>query len=450
MNELTNKQQEIVNWILKNKNDGIVCIKKLLNELIFTIESKQCLIIQPLDKYAMFFVDVDDFKSEDKKRNAISTLIEVASFINYLNFHGYITLFKGEHSHQEKILFFSEVFSNPHLEKDKIVLNDKGLHSTKPESIKDGNDEIIFKGVELKNANFDLLFSACVGNFTVSDKLGALLKASVNNKETEKNNSNEDNDLKPLLTSYYKSLRLFNFILSGLFIALISSFVVYSKVHFEALNNRMEQLFAEFTHSELKSTNRYGIDISRWNGDIAVDLSKSTDIKFVIAKATEGTSEVDPKFVENWHTLERLKLQRGAYHFYTQNLDPDAQANHYWSVVKSLTSSDIAPIVDIETTSLNSLQPTSNITFQVDLLTLLKELEKLSGRKPIIYTSVDFANQFITHSRFAEYPLWLADYNGKSSPTLPDIWKDEGYFIWQKSDTYSLKSKPTDFDIMNM
>ncbi len=58
-------------------------------------------------------------------------------------------------------------------------------------------------------------------------------------------------------------------------------------------------------------------------------------------------------------------------------------------------------------------------------------------------------NKYLNKSYFSYYPLWIANYNGKKYPDLPDAWKKRGWFIWQRASNYRLDSLNNDFDVFN-
>ncbi len=171
-------EYKVIEWLVNNRTGTTQSLVAFLEQFFFTKSSKRCLIIQPTEKYAMYFLDVESYNKDELKGEEISQFIELMSLLNYLNNQGYLTIFRGQHYNNQKMIFFGEVFDNPHLEKNKIVLNESGMHSTKPESIKNGDDEIIYKGVELKNGNYDLLYESAVGDFCVSKSLVQLMQVN--------------------------------------------------------------------------------------------------------------------------------------------------------------------------------------------------------------------------------------------------------------------------------
>jgi len=63
------------------------------------------------------------------------------------------------------------------------------------------------------------------------------------------------------------------------------------------------------------------------------NVSPWTADSFGFVKATEATSWSDPTFPANWAALREEGKPRGAYHFFHPELDAQAQAEHFMSVV---------------------------------------------------------------------------------------------------------------------
>src|SRR5262245_24710768 len=59
-----------------------------------------------------------------------------------------------------------------------------------------------------------------------------------------------------------------------------------------------------------------GIDVSHWQGAIDWAQVKASGRAFAIAKATEGTTFVDPSFAANWAGMKQQGVVRSAYHFF--------------------------------------------------------------------------------------------------------------------------------------
>ncbi|MCU0423716.1 MAG: hypothetical protein MUC81_12995 [Bacteroidia bacterium] len=208
---------------------------------------------------------------------------------------------------------------------------------------------------------------------------------------------------------------------------------------------KQEDTLSPSPHHDI-AKEHYGIDVSRWNGKELTEITAADSLTFVICKATQGTSSIDPDFKANLAIIKQKGLISGAYHFYQVGDNPETQANHFWNTLVAHGHVQLTPIVDIEQGSL----PKSKVTIekvQNDLMTFLNLIEQKSGRVPMIYTGAAFGEQYLNHANFAKYPLWLAEYTKREKPSIPTTWKKKGYKIWQRSDTYEISSTQTDFDL---
>lgn len=80
----------------------------------------------------------------------------------------------------------------------------------------------------------------------------------------------------------------------------------------------------------------HGVDVSHYQGDIDWTVLQSQNIDFAYIKATEGSSSVDEKFVENWEEAEQTFLKVGAYHFFSFDSEGKTQAQNYIQTVGAL------------------------------------------------------------------------------------------------------------------
>ncbi|MFD0963120.1 GH25 family lysozyme [Pseudofulvibacter geojedonensis] len=192
----------------------------------------------------------------------------------------------------------------------------------------------------------------------------------------------------------------------------------------------------------------YGIDVSKYQGDEIGFLSKKSDsLSFVICKATEGITYIDPDFKHNWNMISEKKFIRGAYHFYRSNDDPKAQAKNFIQALASIEKTDLPPIIDFEEGGIDQTQSVEQV--QSTLLVFINAVEKALNRKVIIYTDINTGNKYLNKSLFATYPLWIANYNNKSQPDLPIAWKKNNWILWQKTASYKIGTNLNDFDVFN-
>lgn len=168
----------------------------------------------------------------------------------------------------------------------------------------------------------------------------------------------------------------------------------------------------------------HGIDVSHHQNHINWKLvnemrDRGQRISFALIKATEGTWLEDSRFRRNWREVARYPLLRGAYLYFHPNYNGKNQAEFFINRVP-LRSGDLPPIVDIEETGRRSSQQIRN-----SLKQCLSALEARYGVKPIIYSGVDYYEQYLG-DEFNDYPLWAAHYVRRRAPRIGRNW-----MIWQ-------------------
>jgi len=153
------------------------------------------------------------------------------------------------------------------------------------------------------------------------------------------------------------------------------------------------------------------------------DAYEIKPIHFVFIKATEGATFRDDEFKNNWKNAGKTNIKRGAYHFFRSSKDGQVQAKNYIKTVGDIRYKDFPPVLDIETIH----KGCSKELLNQRALQWLKEVEKRYGRKPIVYTYVSFARDYLSDEIKDNYDIWIANYN-KPEPSFND-WK-----LWQFTD----------------
>jgi uncharacterized protein (TIGR03382 family) len=173
-----------------------------------------------------------------------------------------------------------------------------------------------------------------------------------------------------------------------------------------------------------------GVDVSHWQGSINWSKVYGDGYRFVIMKASEGTGYTDDTFKTNWAAAKKAGLVRGAYHFFRPKYDGVAQAKHFVSVMGKLSTTDLPPVLDLEVQD-----GVSDATVISRAKAFLETVEKLSGKRPVIYTGYFFTS-LGSPSGFAKYPLWVAHW-GVSCPNIPSGgWKK--WSFWQNTNKASV------------
>ena len=152
-----------------------------------------------------------------------------------------------------------------------------------------------------------------------------------------------------------------------------------------------------------------GFDCSRWqdNNSTAQQMNFTKSVamgaKFVFIKSSQALW-TDEDILYNWKSAKQAGLLRGAYHFLDWVANPKLQAQYAWSLIQN-DPGELPPVVDFE-----YWQPPPANAFDI-LWNYVVEMERLSGKKPIIYTGAFFWDAHGTDSDvWKNYPLWIASY----------------------------------------
>ena len=152
-----------------------------------------------------------------------------------------------------------------------------------------------------------------------------------------------------------------------------------------------------------------GIDVSKWQDANStaqqMDFAKAyaAGARFVFIKTSQALYQ-DEDILYNWKTARAAGLLRGGYHFLDWATDPVAQARYAWSLVQA-DPGELPPVCDFESWGIVPANA------EDILYAYLVEMERLSGRIPMIYTGAYFwkaqANQ---EEKWSRFPLWVASY----------------------------------------
>jgi GH25 family lysozyme M1 (1,4-beta-N-acetylmuramidase) len=182
-------------------------------------------------------------------------------------------------------------------------------------------------------------------------------------------------------------------------------------------------------------TNVFGPDVSFYQDDdetprqIDFMQMKKNGASFVIIRAGQR-SWPDVDFAYNWHKGKEAGLPRGSYWFYDSREDPAKQANLFASMLSSDTG-ELPIFADFEDSYGGEYKGWYHWR------TFLERLKFLLPDKEIaIYTAYYYWKDNTpsdARAYFAQYPLWIANYDVKA-PLVPPPWNetDENQWLfWQ-------------------
>ncbi len=185
-----------------------------------------------------------------------------------------------------------------------------------------------------------------------------------------------------------------------------------------------EELIAEYGDENTV----FGIDVSRWQGEIDFEAVKNAGCEFVIMRIGSYYEEytVDSYFYQNMENARDVGLKVGVYIYTTANTEEKVRDNVQWIMdILDGQPLDFPVVFDWEEFS-NFQQYEMSIHDLNEYYEIFgEELEKY-GYDSMLYSSKNFFNNF-WYERTGE-PIWLAhfidrtDYNGDY-----DIWQMSCY-----------------------
>ena len=174
-------------------------------------------------------------------------------------------------------------------------------------------------------------------------------------------------------------------------------------------------------HHITPTNNRYGIDVSRYQGKIDWEKVKTDEnAGYVYIKATEGASLIDRTYHYNLREAKKAGLKVGCYHFFSPTVPPEEQFKNFSETVK-LEEQDLIPIIDVEIIGRTNVE-----NFRKRLDSFLEMVKKHYGLNPIIYTSSNFYNKYLA-GRYTEYKYMIARYKEE----VPELTDDIKFVMWQ-------------------
>ncbi len=172
----------------------------------------------------------------------------------------------------------------------------------------------------------------------------------------------------------------------------------------------------------------HGIDVSKYQGTIDWNAVRDSGVQFAWIKSTEGGSDLDSRFRENWEAARAAGVPRGAYHFVYWCRSPMEQMRWFEQNVPNEPGM-LPPVLDVE---LTPTSPTCKRTLyreqtQREMRQMLEEMERFYGRKPVIYATVDFYAGILAGGALNDFPIWV-----RSTKYHPNVrYPGRKWHFWQ-------------------
>jgi lysozyme len=160
----------------------------------------------------------------------------------------------------------------------------------------------------------------------------------------------------------------------------------------------------------------YGIDVSRFQGDIDWQPVADSGVKFAYIQISRSLTDLDAKFAYNWQHAKAAGILRGAYQRFHPGQDVIGQAKVFLDKLGPYETGDLPPMLDVEDADgLSATQIAAAVQQWMDYV------EPRVGLTPIIYTGYYFWRDSVGSADFTQHPLWIANYSA-TCPLVPDHW----------------------------
>ena len=183
-----------------------------------------------------------------------------------------------------------------------------------------------------------------------------------------------------------------------------------------------------------------GIDVSKWQGSIDFNRVKADGIKIVYIRAGAGNDYKDPYFERNYDNAKAAGRDIGFYHSMTARSVSEAgqQARFFVSLLAGKTA-DCMLAMDFGSGGQLPVSTSNTVA-----IAFMREVERISGKDVMIYTSTNGAKTRWSNALASEFPLWVAQY-GPSTPSDNGKW--DTWVGFQYSNTGRIDGIPGDVDL---
>jgi hypothetical protein len=167
----------------------------------------------------------------------------------------------------------------------------------------------------------------------------------------------------------------------------------------------------------------HGVDVSSFQGRPGQWKAEAGIITWAAVKITElqpdGLRYVNPDAADDWSYLLRKKKVRIGYLFGHPSVSATESVSFFLTEIDELGLRDADGVaLDIEVT--DGLEPRAVDNWCAEVTA---ELHKKTGRRPVVYTFLSFAEAGNT-ARLGDYPLWIADPSSQAGrPRVPAPWQ---------------------------
>lgn len=173
-----------------------------------------------------------------------------------------------------------------------------------------------------------------------------------------------------------------------------------------------------------------GIDVSKWQALMDWGKAASAGARFAFIRAgssdgATGANYTDFQFERNAAEAPK-KLLVGYYWFFRPEHNAISQAEYFCNLIAGKTA-HLPAALDVEVNTKNL----SVSIMGVRVKACLEEIERRTGRTPVVYTRASVWNPWLGKPAWAaRFPLWVAHYTERPQPFLPSSWPAWTFWQW--------------------
>ncbi len=197
--------------------------------------------------------------------------------------------------------------------------------------------------------------------------------------------------------------------------------------------------FEAFTMAYGGENRAFGIDVSKWQGDIDFEAVKQENCQYVIMRIGSYYDDytLDSKFYRNMENALAAGIDVGVYIYTTANTEEEARDNARW-IAEILDGQELDFPVVFDWEHFGTFQQYEMSIHDLNQYfeAFADELDSL-GYDAMLYSSKNFLNNFWYEHK--DYPIWLAHYTDETDYTGE-------HAMWQMSSTGRIDGIDGDVD----
>lgn len=150
---------------------------------------------------------------------------------------------------------------------------------------------------------------------------------------------------------------------------------------------------------------RFGVDISKYNGNVNMRVAKQSGVEFVILKAGSGARGEDPYFQTNYKNAKAVGMPVGAY-WYSYAMNVSEAKGEAIRFLKLLSGKQFEyPVyLDFEDPSQRNISRSTKTDMAIAFMDILEKNGYYTG----LYSSGDWINNKFDRARMKSYDVWIA------------------------------------------